>query len=152
MYSPILLEAGHNTSGIYSIITSLFYCRSESINHILNSDITNIGTAYIQEYIKNEIIGRLQFSKSMPVYYVNRFRYLLLNYGWKKEYRNNLDKILEDTNPIEIYGFLFSMFDSDIVFERIDQKNNDIDIFKINSICVDVEKHINHNEKSNEKK
>ena len=108
MYSPILLEAGHNTSGIYSIITSLFYCRSESINHILNSDITNIGTAYIQEYIKNEIIGRLQFSKSMPVYYVNRFRYLLLNYGWKKEYRNNLDKILnlinEDMNyPVNIF-------------------------------------------------
>lgn len=138
MNNSIILEKGYNTSGLYSFITSLFYNRSDSINKILNTDMENIEVTYVQEYIKSEFISRLQASQSIPEYYINRFRNILISYGWRKRKRNDIDLLLEEADPREIFIFLFgNVMKYRIVFERVDSKSNTVNTVEFKSIVID---------------
>lgn len=137
MSHPIILEPGYNTSGIYSFITSMFYLKSEAIDYILNTE-TATSTMYLQEFIKMELIERLRHNRSIPVYYANRLRYLLINYGFV-DHKADIDKILNDTHPAELYRFVFShKMRCQLLFERVDPKTNKTDSIDFECIHIDI--------------
>jgi hypothetical protein len=153
MNNPIILEKGYNTSGLYAFVTGLFYNKSDSINKILNTDIDNIGITYIQEYIKSEFINRLQDLKSVPEYYINRFRNILISYGWRKIQRSDIDLLLAEADPVELFDFLFGIVMCyRLVFERVDSKSNTANIIEFKSIVIDntnAELYINDSNETN---
>jgi hypothetical protein len=137
MNNPIILEKGYNTSGLYAFVTSLFYNRSDSINKILNTDTNDSSVGYIQEFIKADLISRLQSDKSIPVYYINRFRNLLLNYGWRKDKKHKLDYVLQEADPTHLYKFLFGdIMDTKMIFERVDSRSNTINDISFDTIEI----------------
>jgi hypothetical protein len=137
MNNPIILEKGHNTSGIYAFLTSMFYMRSDSVNKLLNMDDEDIGISYVQEFLKEEIIGRLQLNRSMPINTVDRFRNLLFNFGWRRDRRHNLDGMLEESDPADIYRFLFiEGMRNRLSFERVEQKENKVDSVAYDAIEI----------------
>jgi len=134
MNNPIILERGYNTSGLYAFLTSMFYMRSESVNKLLNIDSDDIGVSYLQEFLKDDIIGRFQLSRSIPVSSIDRFRNLLFNFGWRKNRRLDLDKLLEESDPADIYRFiLIDIMNNKLSFERVERKEN-----KINNVSYDA--------------
>lgn len=137
MNNPIILEKGYNTSGLHAFLTSMFYARSDSVNKILNMDGDNIGMSYMQEFLKEEIIGRLQIHRSLPINNINRFRNLLFNFGWRKDERHDLGKMLEDYDPSDIYRFLFIQgMENKLMFERVEPKENRVDNVAFDAIEI----------------
>jgi hypothetical protein len=137
MNNPIILERGYNTSGLYAFLTSMFYSRSDSVNKILNMDGEDIGVSYVQEFLKESIIGRFQMNRSVPVCHVNRFRNLLFNFGWRRDHRHNLDQLLADTDPSDVYRFLFIKgMQNRLVFERVEPKENRVDEVSFDGIEI----------------
>jgi len=137
MSHPIILEPGYNTSGIYSFIISMFYLKSDAVDYILNTESAT-STMYLQEFIKMELIDRLRHNRSIPVYYANRLRYLLMNYGFV-DHKADIDKILNDTHPAELYRFVFSQkMGCQLLFERVDPKTNNADSIDFECIHIDV--------------
>ena len=137
MNKPIILESGHNTSGLYAFLTSMFYMRSDSVNKLLNMDDEDIGISYMQEFLKEEIIGRLQLDRSIPIHTVDRFRNLLFNYGWRRDQRHSLDRMLDESDPSEIYRFLFiEGMKNKLSFERVEQKENKVDAVSYDAIEI----------------
>ena len=128
MSQPIILEKGLNTSGLYAFLTSMFYMRSDSVNKLLNKDGEDIGVSYVQEFLKENIINRLQLNRSLPIKHVDRFRNLLFNFGWRRDCRTDLDILLSDADPTDIYRFLFIIgMQNRLVFERVEPKENKVD-------------------------
>lgn len=138
MKSEIILEKGHNTSGIYAFATFLFSNRSESINKIINTD--DVDMMYIIEYIKEEFINKLQASKSITIKTNERFRNILINYGWEKENIHDIQVILRDINPLDIYCFIFNeKLKHKILFERIAFGNTSIANMSMNVKVTNLE-------------
>lgn len=117
----LLLENGYNTSYIYSLIISLFYLPSDSLNKLLNNDSINSNTYYIQEYIKAKLIYPIQRNNSISSDVINKFRNYLFMCGWMKESKN----ILENKNIKNFYVFMISkMMNYNIKFLRVPSENN----------------------------
>ena len=134
---PFILEKGYNTSGLYAFLTSMFYQNSEYINKILNTDNDDVSIIYFQEFLKIEIISRLHSGKSLTVNQVGRFRNLLYKYGWRKNMFSNIDALLLDPNPADIYDFLFAQKMKNILlFERVERYENRVDILPYNIIEI----------------
>jgi hypothetical protein len=140
MNNPIILEQGYNTSGLYAFLTSMFYSRSDSVNKILNMDGEDIGVSYVQEFLKEDIIGRFQMNRSIAIRNVNRFRNLLFNFGWRRDCRHDLDKLLSDTDPFDVYRFLFIKgMQNRLNFERVAPKENRVDEVSFDAIEIGSE-------------
>lgn len=138
MKGAVILERGYNTSGLYAFVTSLFSYRSDAINKILNADLPNSEVYYVQEYIKCEFVSRLQHSKSISVNKINRFRNILFNYGWRSDVKYDIDKLLADADPRDLYRFLMvKNMNSGISIERVDPRKNIMSDIVIDAITID---------------
>ena len=137
MNKPIILENGYNTSGLYAFITSMFLARSDSVIKLLNIDGEDIRISYVQEFLKENIIGRFQMNRSMPISSINRFRNLLFNFGWRRDVRNDINLLLSDTDPTDIYNFLFAKrMQNKLYFERVESKENKVDTISFDAIEI----------------
>jgi bifunctional DNase/RNase len=101
----IILEDGYNTDYIYSLVLSLYGYSSDTINEIINIDIDDSNTYYIQEYIKNKFILPIQRNLTIESQVANKFRMYLYNCGWLN---NNYNNILKKADIKEFYLFLVS--------------------------------------------
>lgn len=125
----LILEKGMNTDYIYTLLTSLFYVNSHSVNKILdlsfvknNLEINN--ALYLQEFIRSYIITHLRQGFSIEKKIVNRFRIFLYRIGLFNQIKND-DMILPKLNIFMFYEYLISnIFNYKLNFEIVDILNN----------------------------
>jgi hypothetical protein len=125
----IILEKGINTDYIYTLLTSLFYVNSQSINKILDlyfirDENDYDKRLYLQEFIRSYIIPQLRQGLSIEKKIINRLRIFLYRIGL-------FDKIKKDTEVLckldicNFYEYLISdILNYNIIFEIIDIQNN----------------------------
>lgn len=137
--TPIILEKGYNTSGLYAFIISLFMYGSESMNRLLSMDCTNASIMYIQEYIKHELVFRLRSNRSLTLNLIDRLRNILFCYKWRYDIKNDVVKRLCEASPVDLYRFLVSeMMDVNIEIEVVDPKKNRVDTIEIPTIDIPI--------------
>lgn len=125
----LILEKGMNTDYIYTLLTSLFYVNSQSVNKILdlsfvknNLEINN--ALYLQEFIRSYIITHLRQGFSIEKKIVNRFRIFLYRIGLFDQIKND-NMILPKLNIFMFYEYLISdIFNYKLNFEIVDILNN----------------------------
>ena len=144
-FSDIILEDGHNTDYIYSLIIALFYTHCDGINKLLNDDITISDGYYIQEFIKTKFIYNLQKNISIMNTTINKFRMYLYYCGWLK---NESKHILDKCNIKDFYLFLFKLLEYEIIYAKIDNLNNTTSEYKCK--LIEITDEIINIEKENE--
>lgn len=104
-----IIENNENCSYIDTLLMSLFYS-SSYINQLLNKDITNVNSLYLQECIKNKFISIIKKRKSVRDEHLNFIRYILLNNGWK-----TFEELYNQQNIKEFYTFLINKLEGDFI-------------------------------------
>jgi len=100
--SSIILEDGYNTDYIYSLIIGVFHNKT-NIYQLLNNDIDNSDTYYLQEFLKHKILNKLNDNLMIESETINKLRVFLFNAGWLK----NTNKYIFDKCDIHsFYIFL----------------------------------------------
>lgn len=132
----IIIEKGHNTSGIYSLFTALFRNNIEGINRLFRHINKNEPEVmYLQEYINQEIKERLIQNKSLNKTSIYRVKHIL---NYIKFYDEEID-ILDEVSPIKLYNYLADkIFNSHIEVEYY-KKNNSIETNNFSSIVLDLD-------------
>jgi hypothetical protein len=113
----IIIEKGYNTSGLYSLFIAMFREESEGMNRLFNYvSKTNPASAYLQEYINQEIKNKIQSDISLKTLSVNRIKHILNYCG----YYDKEEDIIQDIEPHKLYDYLsYNVFGSHIIIERI---------------------------------
>ena len=147
-HNNIILDRGINTSSLYSLICGLCYHRSECINKILNTDPLDVRIEYLQEFIKEKFCKNLQVGKSITLKIINRFRYILIAYGYIKRY--TIDNMLENHDPVNLFQYIFSdNMSCGLSFERVNIKLNSVENVLFPMIELNTEKDSNNNSNNN---
>jgi hypothetical protein len=99
--SDQIIDSGHNTSYITSLLVALFYKSSNLIN-ILNKDPLDKKFIYVQELIREQFTDPLQRGFSIDKNIINEFRNYIFSCGWK----NTIDEILEEQDVGEFFQYM----------------------------------------------
>lgn len=124
--SDQIIDNGHKTSYIMSLVTALFY-KSSNIINILNKDPYNKKFIYIQEFIREHFTDPLQRGFSINKKTINEFRNYMFSCGWK----DDIDDILEEHDVCELFQFIIDHIYDDYLmsFSINNDKDSDIRIF-----------------------
>lgn len=111
-----IIEDGHNTSYISSLITSLFY-RSSNIMKVLNVNPRNKKFVFIQEFIREKFSGNLQRGFSVHSGTINEFRNYINTCGWQCD----IDEMMNEHDISDLYTYLMTGIfgTNNIVFQKL---------------------------------
>lgn len=131
-----IIENGHNTSYITSLITALFYLPEHSTK-LLHTIPQNKKFIFIQEFIKDRFIMNFKRGGCIYSHTINEFRNYLNICGW----RLTINEMINEHDIGEFYSYIINGIygESNLFFEKINDgikegeyKTNIIDLI-INS-------------------
>jgi hypothetical protein len=112
----LIIENGHNTSYIISLMVSLFY-KPSGLDTILSTEPKDRQFAYAQEFIKGRFIEPMRRGFSIHSSTINEFRNYINQCNWSP----TLDTLISNRNIAEFYDyFIKKIYGDDIItFKRI---------------------------------
>ncbi len=132
--SSIIIENGHNTSYITSVLVSLFYNYTYLEESLLNRYTNNPKFIYLQELIKTDMVDKFRSNKSVFAKEINKIRYVSHLLGWK-----NKSDLFEEHSAKDYLCFILHNLDGVSYSKNIELAYYDVNAVDNSSVKKELE-------------